>query len=122
MAMENMKTLVLYNVDFYDVCQISNMLCLVRSSPNLQSVKISVGKKLKRSKPMELAAVQYYKSLDYKKMVLEQHYTVEIGQAENSEAEILFRNYIRASSPALKRLYWHRHPIFAERIKEFDYN
>lgn len=65
---------------------------------------------------MELAAEQYYTSLDCKKMVLHQHYTVEIGEAENSKAEILFRDYIRASSPSLKRLYWH-----SKVLKEFDY-
>ncbi|XP_017233940.1 F-box/FBD/LRR-repeat protein At1g13570 isoform X2 [Daucus carota subsp. sativus] len=114
--MENMKKLVLHNVDFYDLRQISSMLCLVRSSPNLQSLKISVGNKGKRLKPVELAAEQYYTSLDCKKMVLHQHYTVEIGEAENSKAEILFRDYIRASSPSLKRLYWH-----SKVLKEFDY-
>lgn len=41
-AMENMKALVLYDVDFYNLWHLSNMLCLIRSSPNLQSLKILV--------------------------------------------------------------------------------
>ncbi|KAL1825089.1 hypothetical protein ACET3Z_011867 [Daucus carota] len=42
--MEKMKTLslILHDVKFHDLCHISNVLCLIKSSPNLQTLKISV--------------------------------------------------------------------------------
>lgn len=65
---------------------------------------------------MELAAEQYLKSLDNKKIVLEQLHTVEIGYVENSKAEILFGNFLRASSPSLKNFYCHSRAIFTEHV------
>ncbi|XP_074326331.1 F-box/FBD/LRR-repeat protein At1g13570-like isoform X2 [Apium graveolens] len=110
-AMEKMKNLVFYTVEFYDLHQILTALSLIRRSPNLQHLKISAASEAKREKPADLRVERYLESSNCWKFVLNQLHTVEIGMAVYSRAEFLFIKLLRACSPSLKNLRWHPHNV-----------
>lgn len=118
--MENMKTLVLYYVEFYDLDEILHVLSLIRRSPNLQHLKIAVAPQAQRKNPVDLRVERYLGSSNCRKIVLNQLHTVEIGRAVGSRAEFLFINLLRACSPSLKNLRWHPNRVDGLFAEEFE--
>lgn len=118
--MENMKTLALHDVDFYDMHQMSNVLSLIRSSPNLEYLQISVAHRA--DNPVDDLEVERYLGTWRNKFVLNQLHTVEIGETVRSRHGLLFIKLFCGCSPSLKRLRWRPFTVDGIHVEEFDRN
>ncbi|KAK1385290.1 hypothetical protein POM88_023025 [Heracleum sosnowskyi] len=109
-TMQALKFMHLYDVGFYDLVRIQNVLCLIRISSNLQYLHIDLEPKVKSINGMNLAesrelmvssVVQYLQSPNLIDMILTKLETVIIRGLVES-AELQFIKLLLASSPSLK--------------------
>lgn len=103
-TMENLKFLVVY-VEIYDLVQIQNVLCLIRSSPNLRKIYIRMVPEGKGRDGMDLTVSlveQYLELPNFNDMILGQLETVEIWGLVGSKAELHFIKLLLATSPSLR--------------------
>lgn len=109
-AMENLKYLYFSGVGFHDLVQIQYVLCLIRSSPNLQYLSIGPNPKGNSRDGLDLEAaskdsvksVEMYLQLPIRDMILDKLQTVDITGMVGSRAELRFIKLMLVSSPSLE--------------------
>ncbi|KAK1358084.1 hypothetical protein POM88_051340 [Heracleum sosnowskyi] len=99
-TMENLTTLILYNVALNDMYLISNALCLLRSMPILKLLEIKVDWCIN----VQLKSEQYLESPDCADVTLNQLREVSMRNILGSRAELLLIKLLLASSPSLRRM------------------
>lgn len=88
---------------FCQLCQISKVVYLIRSFPNLQDLCIELAlDQVKSSSPTEITTEYYSGSLAWKDMYLDQLQTVKIKGVMDSRYVLYFIKHLLASSPSLK--------------------
>ncbi|WOH14559.1 hypothetical protein DCAR_0934079 [Daucus carota subsp. sativus] len=111
-TMENIKRLCFSGVGFHDLVQIKYVLCLIRSSPNLQHLLLGPDPTDKRKDGLDLGAVskdsvksvEKYLHLPIKDMILDKLETVGIRDFVGSRAELRFIKLLLVSSPSLQTM------------------
>ncbi|XP_074326713.1 F-box/FBD/LRR-repeat protein At1g13570-like [Apium graveolens] len=99
-ATENLRFLKLHNIKLHDLVQIQPVLCLIRSSPNLQVLNIDLDHEVQSSDGVELSDLMALS--DY--MILDKLETILIFYLVGSLAEFQFIKLLLALSPSLKQI------------------
>ncbi|KAL1825508.1 hypothetical protein ACET3Z_012286 [Daucus carota] len=93
------------SVGFYDLVQTQSVICLIRSSPNLQNLRIRLkpeGKSVDGTQSLTVSSIEEYLQFpDLVDLVLDKLETVDILGTVGSGSELHFIKLLLASSPSL---------------------
>lgn len=105
-TMENLNLLSLYNIGCYDAAQIGSTIGLIRRSPNLKVLEISLDEdaNLAGNAVLSEAVKQYLESPELSKMILQQVEDITINGLSDIEVEYYLIKLLIASSPSLRLL------------------
>ncbi|XP_059650299.1 F-box/FBD/LRR-repeat protein At1g13570-like [Cornus florida] len=101
-AAKKLRHLVLHNFEFNGVDQISCALCLLRSSPSLEILKIKVADEHKDN-ALE-SAIHYLEAPDCNEHTMKKLQTVHISSSKGSKTELLFIKLLLACSSSLEKM------------------
>ncbi|KAI8021859.1 F-box/FBD/LRR-repeat protein [Camellia lanceoleosa] len=102
-TLNNLKTLKLLSICFEEVNEISVILCLIRSSPNLEKITIVV----RRWETADVIdhVLQLLEMQDWSDVSLNQLQVVELGNLSGTQSELKFIELLLAISPVLETMF-----------------
>ncbi|GMP58370.1 hypothetical protein CsSME_00022062 [Camellia sinensis var. sinensis] len=102
-TLNNLKTLKLLSICFEEVNEISVILCLIRSSPNLEEITIVV----RRCETADVIdhVPQLLEMQDWSDVSLNQLQVVELGNLSGTQSELKFIGLLLAISPVLETMF-----------------
>ncbi|XP_075665513.1 F-box/FBD/LRR-repeat protein At1g13570-like [Castanea sativa] len=99
-TLEFLKTVVLSKICFGSLREVSCALCLIRSSPNLQKLKLNYG-----ATADENAAVEFLETLHFLDISLKKLREVEMLTFDDSKPVMAFAKLLLVKSPLLEKMY-----------------